>query len=195
MWLYPRPSLCGVLGGWGQADAKRPEVIALVFLLFLFLSPTRLADGFGSEDVPYSLTRDSPHGPPSLRPGAVGPQWFPRFPCGNSAYSIFVAGVDGSRTHRGRDRSHPPTVLKTAEPTGAQPPPFIRYTLFAILSNALQGRICMPSRGISLYMDAALTKAAFPCMLILADGQRRGGLVLPPIIRCRSTGLALKKGG
>ena len=32
-------------------------------------------------------------------------------------------GVDGSRTHRGRFCSTPQTVLKTAEPTGTQPPP------------------------------------------------------------------------
>src|SRR3989304_3768517 len=33
-----------------------------------------------------------------------------------------VAGVDGSRTHRG-PLSGPPPVLKTGEPTGTQPPP------------------------------------------------------------------------
>jgi hypothetical protein len=32
-------------------------------------------------------------------------------------------GVDGSRTHQGRLCSTPQTVLKTAEPTGTQPPP------------------------------------------------------------------------
>ena len=32
-------------------------------------------------------------------------------------------GVDGSRTHQGRLCGTPQTVLKTAEPTGTQPPP------------------------------------------------------------------------
>ena len=32
------------------------------------------------------------------------------------------AGVDGSRTHRGPQRD-PPPILKTEEPTGAQPLP------------------------------------------------------------------------
>lgn len=33
-----------------------------------------------------------------------------------------ASGVDGSRTHRG-PFNDPPPVLKTEEPTGAQPPP------------------------------------------------------------------------
>ncbi len=34
------------------------------------------------------------------------------------------AGMDGSRTHRGLLRN-PPTILKTARPTGTEPPPIV----------------------------------------------------------------------
>ena len=38
---------------------------------------------------------------------------------------VTLAGVDGSRTHQGRFCTAPHTVLKTGEPTGTQPPPYI----------------------------------------------------------------------
>ena len=37
--------------------------------------------------------------------------------------ATMITGVDGSRTHQGRLYGTPQTVLKTAEPTGTQPPP------------------------------------------------------------------------
>jgi hypothetical protein len=36
---------------------------------------------------------------------------------------VHQAGADGSRTHQGLLCATPQTVLKTAEPTGTQPPP------------------------------------------------------------------------
>jgi len=46
------------------------------------------------------------------------------------------AGADGSRTHRGPQRD-PPPVLKTGEPTGAQPPPFINIPFTPARVNEL----------------------------------------------------------
>ena len=47
------------------------------------------------------------------------------------------AGVHGSRTHRGLSRN-PPTILKTAGPTGTQPPP-------------LSKKIARPVSSVKLY--------------------------------------------
>jgi hypothetical protein len=44
--------------------------------------------------------------------------------CTVAQYRAYQAGVDGSRTHRGR-LSHPPPVLKTGAPTGTQPLPLM----------------------------------------------------------------------
>ncbi len=56
-------------------------------------------------------------------------------------------GVDGSRTHQGRLCGTPQTVLKTAEPTGTQPPPrtAIAYPLLSDWSKLTMGDIARSS--------------------------------------------------
>jgi hypothetical protein len=86
--------------------------------------------------------------------------------CGSFALQVLVrgaqpevstrnlrTGVDGSRTHQGRFCSTPRTVLKTAEPTGTQPPPdmVIGYRLFTDWSNAALPLCAQPGVSASTW--------------------------------------------
>jgi hypothetical protein len=78
----------------------------------------------------FSVVRCRPGRPQAPRPGEGGGSVVANsvvfqvlVALGERGQPYWPAGVDGSRTHQGRLCSTPQTVLKTAEPTGTQPPP------------------------------------------------------------------------